>query len=103
DLEGLSVIAAAIARLARDVHRRKKMHFDFDEAIALAFFAAAPFDIEAEAARFVSPDAGGGQAGEKIADVIEHAGVSSRIAARGAADGRLIDHNDFIGLLERFA
>src|SRR5207247_4061986 len=54
------------------------------------------FDVEAEAARTVTANAGGGQPGEKIADVMEHAGVSGRIAARGASNGRLVDHDHFV-------
>src|SRR4051812_8285879 len=82
DLERLAIVAAAIARFAGDVDRRKKVHLNRDQPVSLAFLATATFDIKAETARAVSADFGGGQAREKIADMIENAGVSSGIAPR---------------------
>ena len=38
------------------------------------------------------------RAGEHFADFIEHAGVGSRIAARRAADWRLVDLDYFVDL-----
>jgi hypothetical protein len=48
----------------------------------------------------VAADLGGGQAGEEVADVIEHAGVGGRVAARRAANRRLVDDDDLVEVLE---
>ena len=75
NLERLAVIPAAIAFLARDVNIGEEVHLDLDQAVAVAGFAAAPFDIEAEPAGFIAARSGFGQAGEPIADQREAAGV----------------------------
>src|ERR1035441_3621470 len=100
DLQGLAIIAAAVAGFARDVNRRQEMHLDLDQAVALTLLAATALDVEAEAAGTVTADLGGGQAGKEVANRAEHAGVGGRVAARGAADGGLVDDNDLVEVLE---
>ena len=100
DFEGFAVVAAAVAGFAGDIDRREEVHFDLDEAVALAFLAAAALDVEAEAAGLVAANFGGGQSGEEVADLVEHAGVGGRVAARGAADGRLVNDDDLVQVLE---
>jgi len=72
------------------------VHFDLDDAVALAIFAAAAFDIKTEAARFVAANLSFGLAGEKVADGAENAGVGGGVGAGGAADGGLVDDDDFV-------
>ena len=93
DLKRLAVVAPAVARLAGHVHRRQKVHFDFQHTSALAFFATPALDVEAEPAGTVAAYLRCRQPGEQIADLVEDAGVCCRVAARRAADRRLI-HND---------
>ena len=55
DLEGLAVVALALADLARDVDVGQELHLDLQDAVALAVLAASALDVEAEAARACSP------------------------------------------------
>ena len=58
-----------------------------------------PLTLKLNRPRLIAADSRRGQLGEQIADLVEHAGVSGRIAARRAANRRLVNHNDFV---ERF-
>ena len=78
----------------------QEVHFDFDDAVALAGFAAAAFDVEGESADVVAAFAREGHAGEEFADGGEQAGVGGGVGARGAADGGLVDVDDFIEVFE---
>ena len=55
DLQGLAVVALALAHIARHVDVRQEVHFHLDQAIALARFTAAALDVEREAARPITP------------------------------------------------
>ena len=96
DFEGFAVVAFAVADFAGDVYVGQKVHFDFDDAVALAGFAAAAFDVEGESADVVAAFAREGHAGEEFADGGEQAGVGGGVGARGAANGGLIDVDDFV-------
>ena len=101
----LLVVAAAVADLALHVDVGHEIHFDASLPVALAGFAAAAADVEAEAPRLVAALARLGQHGEKVADGREDLRVGGRIGARRAANRRLIDADDFVDLLragERF-
>ena len=63
------------------------MHFDLDEPVALAGFAAPAGSVEREEARAVAADGGFGQRGEPFADQIPGADVRRRRRARTAATG----------------
>ena len=58
-----------------------------------------PFDVEAEASRFVASDLAFGKFGEKTADVVEHFRIGARIAAGRAADWALIDIYDLVNFV----
>ena len=66
----------------------------------MAGFAAAAFDVEREAADVVAAFAREGYAGEQVADGGEQAGVGGGVGTRGAADGGLVDVDDFVELVE---
>ena len=72
------------------------MHLDLQNAVALAGFAAAALDVEAEPSRAVAAHLGILRLGEHGADIVEHAGVGGGVGARGAADGLLVDADDLI-------
>ena len=72
------------------------MHFDLHNAAALAGFAAAALDVEAEPAGAVTALLGILGVGEEGADIAEHTGVGGRVGARGAANGRLVNADDLI-------
>src|SRR5260221_9900855 len=97
--KGFGIVAAAAADFAGDVNIGKKIHFDAAQAIALAGFAAAAFDVEAEAAGTVAALARLREHGEKLTNGGEDAGVGGGIRTRGAADGGLVDLDDFVDLV----
>src|SRR6267154_6889757 len=99
DGQRFRIVAAAAADFASDIDIGKKIHFDAAQAIALASFAAAAFYVEAEAAGTIAALAGFGEHGEKLADGREDSGIGGRIGARGAADGGLVDLDDFVDLI----
>ena len=94
--ERFGIVAAAAAHFAHNVNVGQKIHFDAAEAVALAGFAAAAFDVEAETAGAIAAFARFRKHGEEFADRGEHAGVGGGIRTRRAADGRLIDLDDFV-------
>ena len=100
DLECLPVVAAAAADLTLDIDVGEEVHLDLFHAVAFARFAASAFHIEAEASDIVAANARGGQAGKEFAHRPEGAGVGHGIGARGAADGRLVDDDRLVDLLE---
>ena len=83
----LLVVAAAVAHFALHIDIGHEVHFNAPLSVALAGFAAASADVEAEAAGLVASLAGLGQHGEKVADGREDLSVSGRVGARRAADG----------------
>src|SRR5204863_1602366 len=55
-LERLTVVAPALADLARDIDVREEVHLDLHEAVTLARLAPAPLDVERKAARSIAAD-----------------------------------------------
>src|ERR1041385_1436260 len=102
DFEGFAIVTPAIAGFARNIHRRQKVHLDFDQAIAFALLATASLDVETEPARFITANARRRQFREQVTNLIEHSRVSRRIAARCPANRRLIDDDDFVQIFETF-
>src|SRR5690606_10217293 len=51
DLEGLAVVALAMADIAGHVHVGQEVHLDLDQPVALAGFAATAADVEGKTPR----------------------------------------------------
>ena len=102
DFQGLPVVPGAMAYFAGYVYIRKKLHFNFNNAIAVAGLAAAAFDVEAESSRFVSPHFGFRSLAEKLPDIIENAGIGGRIRSWRAADGLLVNVDNLIHIFRPF-
>ncbi len=100
DVERVAVVAAALARLARDVDVGQEMHLDLEGAVALARLAAAAGDVEGETSRLVAPHAGVGRRCEQLPDPVEDLGVRRRVRARCAADRRLVDVDHLVDVLD---
>src|SRR5262249_18700715 len=100
DVERLAVVALALADVAGDVDVGQEVHLDLDDAVALARLAAPALDVEREAAGLVAARLGLGQAGEPFADRGERARIGGRVGARRAADGRLVDVDDLVDVLQ---
>ena len=99
-LQGLAVVARAVADLARHVDVGQEVHLDLDGAVARARLAAAALDVEREAARLVATDFGLGGGREQGADLVEHAGVGGRVGPRRAADRRLVDPHQLVQVVQ---
>jgi hypothetical protein len=99
DFEDAGLEAGALALLADQLDIGQKLHLHRDGAIALAGFAAPAGNVEREVAGGVAALFGVARGGEELPDQVEHLDISHRVGARGAADGRLIDHD---GLADRF-
>src|SRR3546814_9936657 len=66
DLQGLAVVALALADVALHVDVGQEVHLDLDDAVALAGLAAPALHVEREAARLVAARIGLRQAGEPV-------------------------------------
>ena len=76
------------------------MHFHADLPVALAGFAPAAGNVEAEAACGVAALSRIRRHGKDLADVVEHLGVGGGVGTGRAAYGRLVDGNDAFYLLK---
>src|SRR5579875_296729 len=100
DFERLAIVALALADVALDVDVGQEVHFDLDDAVALAGLAAPAFDVERETARPVAARLGFGQAREPVSYWRECTRVGCRIGTRRAADRRLVDVDDLVEVLD---
>ena len=100
DVEGVAVVAGALAHLARHVDVGQEVHLDLDRAVAGARLAPAAGHVEAEPAGQVAADLRLLGLGEQLADVVEHAGVGGRVRPRRAPDRRLVDVDDLVEQLD---
>ena len=96
DLQGLPVVALALAGVAGDVDVREEVHLDLEDAVPLARLAAPALHVEGEPARLVAAGPGLGDLGEEVPDGREEPGVGGGVAARGPADGGLVDLDDLV-------
>ena len=100
DLERLAVVAAPAAALAGDEEIGQEVHLDAQHAVALAGLAAPALHVEREAPGPVAAHARLGDLAEQGPDAVEHARVGGGVAARRAADRRLIDVDHLVDVLE---
>src|SRR5207244_3461198 len=100
DLERLAIIAFTAAYFAFDVNVRQKVHLNFDQPAAFAIFAAAAFNIEAEASCVVTAHSRGGKLTEQFADRRECTGVGDWIGPWRPANGALVYNHSLIDLLD---
>ena len=98
--QGFLIVTAAVTYLAEDINIRKEVHFNAALTVTLTGFASATLDVEGEAAWFVAALARLGKHGKEVADGGEDAGVGGGIGAGGASNGRLIDLDDLVELVD---
>src|SRR5580704_7646758 len=98
--QGFLVVAGAVAYVAGDVDVGQEVHLNLDLAVALARLAAAAHHVKGEATGPVATNAGLGQEGEELPDRGEEADIGGRIGTRGASDGRLVDDDRLVDVLE---
>ncbi len=100
DLQRLAVVAPSLADFAGDGDIGQEVHFDLNIAFAGAGLAAAALDVEGEAPGRVATHPRFGDGGEELAHGREGAGVGGRVGARRAADGRLVDVDDLVDVVQ---
>src|SRR5207302_8848646 len=99
-LQGLAIVAPALADVALDIDIRQKVHLDLDDAVALAGLTAPALDVEREAPGQIAARLRLREPGEPIADRREAAGICGRVGARRAAYRRLVDIDDLVEKLD---
>ena len=99
-LEGLAVVALALAFLAQHRHVGKEVHLDDAHARALAGLAAPALDVERESSRLVVAYLRLGQLAIELADVVEHLSICGGVGAWRAPDGGLVDLDDLVDVLQ---
>ncbi len=98
-LQGLAVVALAVAYLAGHGDVREEVHLYGLVAVAVAGLAPAALDVEGEAARLVSPHLRLRQLYEQRADVGEDTGVGRGVGAGSPSDGALVDGDNLVDVL----
>ena len=98
DFEDAALEARAAAFFADQLDVGQKLHLDGDGAVALAGFAAAAGNVERKMSGGEAAAFGFWRVGEDFADGVERLQIRGGIRARRAADGRLIDEDDFANL-----
>ena len=78
------------------------MHLDLDDAIAAAGFASAALHIEAETALVITAHLGFRQLRKKLTDRRKQSCIRCGIGPRRPADGRLVDIDDLVDMLQPF-
>ncbi len=100
DVESLAAEALALTDETWHPDIGQKIHLQAIGAVAVTGLAAPTRDVEAESARQIAAGLRLGQLGVKITDQVEQLDVGRRVGARGAADRRLIDVDDFVEVLK---
>ena len=104
NFQSFAVVTLAVADIARHIHVGQEVHFHFHHAVALTSLAASAAvrsaDVKAKATGAIAAFARYGYLGHEVAYVREHAGVSSGVAARCTANGRLVNVDDLVKMVE---
>ena len=100
DLQRVLVVAPAVAHLARHGHVRQELHLYLHVAVARARLAAPALHVEGEASGHVAARLRLRQGGEQLPYGGERAGVGGRVAAGRPADGRLVDVDDLVHVVQ---
>src|ERR1700683_42164 len=98
DLECFTVVALALAHIARHVHIREEVHLNLEDAIPLTGLAAAALDVETEASGVVTASARFRHCREQLAQRREESRVGRGIGTRRTPDGTLVDVDHAIDL-----
>ena len=99
-LQRFVVIPAASADLAWNVNIRQELHFNPELAFPTAGFTATTLDVERKTPFIVSAQFRVWQAGEQIADHVEHARIGSGVRSRCASNRRLVDIDDLVEMFD---
>ena len=79
DIKRFAVVSFAAANLARNINISQKVHFDFNDTVALARLASAALDIKRKSVCLVAFFLRLGCGGKKVANIVENARICCRI------------------------
>ena len=99
-LQRFAAITLAFADIAGDVNVGQKVHFNLDDAIALAGFAASALDVERETPRCIAARFSVWQSSKPFADRRKRARIGGWIRAWCAANGRLVNIDDLVEMFK---
>ena len=102
DLQRFAVEAMSLADRAGDPDIGQEVHLELVRPVAVASFAPPAVDVETESARLVAAAFRLAHLGEEAADLVQQLDVGGRIAARRATDGRLVDGDHLVEVLQPF-
>ena len=100
--QSFTIVALTAADLTGNIHIRQEVHLDLDDSVTAAGLTATALDIEAEASLRISLCLGVGRGCKQVSDLVKHARVGRGVGTRRSSDGRLVDVNDLIQLLQTF-
>src|SRR5260370_13196847 len=95
DFQNAALEARAAALFADELYVREKLHLHGDGAVSLAGFAAAARNVKGKMTGGVAAAFGIRRIRKNVADGVESLEIGGRIRTRRAADGRLVDDDDF--------
>ena len=101
-LQSFAVEALAVTYITRHIHIRQELHFDAQLTLSLTGFTTPAMHVERETPGLVAAHFAFGQFRIQLSDLIEQAGVCSRVRARCASDRRLVDVDDLVEMLNAF-
>src|SRR5437764_14336730 len=78
------------------------MHLDLNDALSSTCLASTTFHVEGEAPGLVAPNLRLWNRREELANRSEGAGIGGRVRSGRAADGRLVDIDDLVEMVEPF-
>src|SRR3989344_5688062 len=100
NIQGLFVIPLAFALFASHIDVRQKMHFDQNHPITGTHLATPALDVEGKSTRLVTAHLRFRCGGEQVADISKDASIGGGVRTRGSPDGRLVDIDDFVDIVE---
>jgi len=98
--EGLGVVARAVAPVAAHHDIGEEVHLDLDLAVPLALLTATTLDIERKPPDLVAAQLRLLGLGEEFPYLVHDPGICSRVGARGAPDGALVEIDHLVELLQ---
>jgi len=98
-LVGFPVVTGAVTDFAVDIDVGQKVHLNRDGAVSGAVLAPATLHIEAKPARLVTSHLCFCDFGKKGANFIEHTRVGCRVTPGCPADGRLVNMDNLVELI----
>ena len=98
-LQCLPVIPAALADFTGHKDIRQEVHLNFQDTIAFTGFTPATLDVEGKASAGIALEFGVRCLGKQFPDIGKHTGIGGRIGTRCPSDGRLVNVNNLVQLL----